>query len=102
MNPFSQEAHVLVGGDLFDTSSASLEGFHEEYRDESALLRKKVEGLQSGQCIGGICKDGKVQSEDFVFAIATHQPNEPTLIAGRSGRLVTCPSLAHFQKFFSQ
>ena len=48
-----------------------------------------VHDLRPGECGGGICRNGSISEADFVFAVATHQNNEPTLMAGRAGRLVS-------------
>lgn len=44
--------------------------------------------LRPGECSQGRCQNGSIDPANFVFAVATHDANEPALIAGRSGRLV--------------
>lgn len=48
-----------------------------------------INDLRQGECGRGVCKNGSISEQDFVFAVATHQNNEPTLLAGRAGRLVS-------------
>ena len=48
-----------------------------------------VNNLREGECGKGVCRNASISERDFVFAVATHQNNEPTLMAGRAGRLVS-------------
>ena len=59
----------------------------EENRERAAF---SINELREGECGNGVCRNGSVSEGDFVFAVATHQNNEPTLMAGRAGRLVSC------------
>ena len=55
-----------------------------------------IKSLKQGECSKGACNNGTISEGDFVFAVATHQHNEPTLFAGRAGRLVRL-MLAYFE-----
>lgn len=76
----------LTGQALIDT--VQLDGVTGGIDDLSGSAFSK-ESLKLGQCAKGVCNNASVSASDFVFAVATHQYNEPTLIAGRAGRLVS-------------
>ena len=78
---------ILTGGDLTDRPVNRVEEQTPQI-DAAEALRRRVKQLTPGQCLEGICKNGSIAKSDFVFAVATHSLNEPTLIAGRAGRQV--------------
>ena len=75
----------LGGQDLVD--SVQLEGTDRLAGGASGGHFSK-KSLKPGECGSGICNNASIKASDFVFAVATHKLNEPTLIAGRAGRLV--------------
>ena len=87
---------ILTGGDLTDRPVNRIEEQTPQI-DAAEALRRRVNQLTPGQCLEGICKNGSIAKSDFVFAVATHSLNEPTLIAGRAGRQVNLYEPAPYQ-----
>ena len=77
-----------VGSTILKSSAASvLPDAGMQQQSESQL--SGVAELLPGQCGNGLCRNGTIKEDDFVFAVATHRFNEPTLVAGRAGRVVS-------------
>ena len=77
-----------VGSTILKSSAASVLP-DARTKQQSESQPSGVAELLPGQCGNGLCRNGTIKEDDIVFALATHRFNEPTLVAGRAGRVVS-------------